>query len=534
MGTIANILGFGNAAGPHYQLDYSTATGAGITSATQATLASSNGISNICYLDTASTMVMLRADVDTDPIASNGYPRSEWREKATDGTTDRAFNRETGDHKTEVWVLPTHLPPEKPSFVLLQNHDANRDVLEIAVQPRSDFATSGKMEVVLRIDSDGNGSTSAGIPRFVADYGTVSELATNPKPLYAWARCGLIAPGSVRGWQASVNGVLIQSWDAGMPNMFSTGASGSYWKSGMYLQTKWTGSGTGGLEGDRNEYGEAGWKTFKTYHNGESAPFQPSAGTDVTANPTVGSPRWGVQAKASGAGSGTNITPAFPTSTNAPVAGELVFAVVRAYRSSGSSVVATPTCSTTGWLRATPQWPPSGSVYADVGLVAHTLRYQFWVAEFSAGLSAPTFVTAGGNDTLHGIVAAVDNAQLARVEQGGDVGIAVTATTTTMGPAPALAASVPIGSLILAFLDHEYTKASGSIATITGDSLTWNEAEENIATWAHITDWAINASAVTPGAKSLTGNTFATSGKGIGEQIAIRARNRRSNLIVAA
>src|SRR5882757_31942 len=456
MGTIADILGFGNAAGPHYQLDYSTATGAGITSATQATLASSNGIANICYLNDAATMVMLRSDVDVDVIASNGYPRSEWREKATNGTTDRAFTPTTGDHMAEVMVLPTHLPPVKPSFVVCQMHDQNDDIIEIALQPN---AALGVLEVVGRVN--GSSRVQIGVdgggqpiyytwPKLIADFQWGTWL-------YCWIRVGAIHSGAT-GYEFSCNGVTVKDTDnVNMPAMAASGAN-SYFKSGMYLQTKWTGSGTNGLETDRNEYGEAGWKTFKTYHNGESAPFQPTSGTDVTATPTVVTPRFGAQAKASGTGTGISITPAFPTAGSAPVEGELVFAVVRAYRSSASSVVATPTCTTTGWARATPNWPISGAVYADVGLIAHTLRYQFWVAEFTSGLSAPTFTTAGGSDTLHGIIGAVANSQIgiSCIQQAGDVGIAATSTTTTLGPAPALAASVPIGSLILAFLDHEY------------------------------------------------------------------------------
>jgi hypothetical protein len=535
MGTIANLLGFGNAAGPHYQLDYSTGTGAGITTMTQATLASTNGVSNIIYPDDASTMVMLRSDVDADPIASNGYPRSEWRELATNGTTLRAFNPTTQEHWCEVLIFPTHLPPNKTSFVLVQMHDNNDDIIEIALQPN---AALGILEVVGRVNGSSRvqiGTDGGGNPIYYTWPKLIANFQWN-----TWCRAkirvGAIAPGSATGYQVSCNGTMVQSWDnVQMPAMVASGAN-SYFKSGMYLQTKWTGSGTGGLETDRNEYGEAGWRVFKTFHTGETAPFNPTLGTDTAVNPTVSSPRFGVQAKAVAAPSPfATITPAFPTAGNAPVAGELVFAIVRAMRGSNTSIVATPTCATSGWVRAS-TWPVSGALLADVVLVAHTLRYQLWVAEYSASLGAPVFNTASANDTLHGITGAIAGSQLGigAVDQLGPVGRAAANSTTTLGPATAMVAAVPIGSLILALLDHEYTKASGSFAIITGDSLTWSEAEENITSWAHITDWAINAASVTPIVKNLTGNVLATTGKGIGQQISIRARKQRSSILPMA
>lgn len=535
MGTIANILGFGQATGPHYQIDYSTGTGSGILTLTQAQLATSNGVANVMYLDDAATAVTLRTEVDGDPIATGGYSRAEWRELATDGTTLRAFNRETGDHKVEVLVCPLHLPPIKPSFVVCQMHDANDDICEIAVQPRTDFATSGKLEVVNRING-----TSSGIPKLIADFGTPAQLGD--KWLYCWIRVGLIAPGSVAGWQAHCNGFTINSWDAGMPAMTSIGATGSYFKSGMYLQTRWSGmpNGTPGVETDRNEYGEAKWKLFKTYHNGESAPFNPTIGTDAALT-VVSSARWGALASVTkpAATPSATVTPAFPTAGNVPLPGELVFAVIEARRSS-TSVVATPAVDDSNvWQRvvnaptlaSTPD-PATGS------LQANTMRYQVYVAQYVTGMAAPVFThTSGANDIVKAIIGCVAGSKLglAAVGEQTALGVSVAAPqTTTLGPAPAMAAAVPAGSMVLARCSHEYPKASGTLPAITGDSLTWTEALENITDWCFVIDYAFNVSAVTPVQKTVATTTISTAGRGVGMQCSILPRNRRANLIVAA
>jgi hypothetical protein len=548
MGTIANILGFGLSTGPHYQLDYSTATSAGITTASQATLASSNGIASICSVSGDGTGVTLRSDVDVDPIASNGYPRTEWRELATDGTTLRSFNRSTGDHKVDFLVLAEHLPPIKPSFVFCQIHDATLDVLELAVQPRSDFATTGKMEVVLRIDSTGTGSSSSGIPRPVADFGTVSELAASPKWLNGWVRVGAIAPGSVAGWQVFCNGVLIQSWDAGMPVMWTTGASGSYFKSGMYLQTKWTGSGTGGLETDRNEYGQATWRVFKTTHPSETAPVAPVVGSRV--EDTVSGVTWGAKAsnKRTVAATVIDVVPALPTGLADRDMMGCIIRCTRGITSTGTaatvsapspnSAPSTPTETSGLWDRlintkmiASSTAPLTGAYPGNAQLQAHTVRWLLWAKPWVSGDAAPTFEIAIGNSLTDTITAQIFKCSGAKMStilaelldqlpagldptdpdgSTNELGItyAAATSTTALGPSAATPGTPKPGSLALECLYHETAVTTGAVALVTGgtDTLSWAEggegavvtispaagssnAVESEAAFAH--DWAV-------------------------------------------
>lgn len=527
MGSIANILPFGNAAGPHYQLDYSTATSAGITTMSQATLASTNGVANIINPSPDGTCVRLRADVDVDPIASNGYPRAEWRELATDGTTLRAFNRTTGDHKCEVLVRPLHLPPFKPSFVFLQIHDANGDLLECAIQPRSDFATTGKMEAVLRIDDDGTGSSSVGIPKLIADFGTVANLGVGNKWIYAWARVGAIGPSGVAGWQVHCNGTTIQSWDSGMPGMWTTGASGSYYKSGMYLQTKWTGSGTGGLETDRNEYGEADWRVFKTYHNGETAPLNPSSvGTALV--DAVSNVRAGTKASAHRTVTDTaiQITPGLPASL---AEGDMMFCIVRSSRGTNTTAALTsaapkPTTAPSSPTMSAAQgtWerilsahmsfsnsaPLVGAYTGGPELQAHTVRWLLFAKKWQSGDAAPTVDVASGTtltDTISGVIVACSDVRVSNAIEElldklpagidaanpndnntttGGITYAAATSTTQLGPTGTITGAAP-GSLAIACVYHETNVASGSIAVVAGTdspALTWAELCEGIIT----------------------------------------------------
>jgi hypothetical protein len=525
MGTIANILGFGLSTGPHYQLDYSTATGAGITTASQATLASSNGISNICFVSSDGTGVSLRSDVDVDPIASNGYPRSEWRELATNGTSLRAFTPTSGDHKIEVLVLPEHLPPVKTSFVVCQMHDQNDDIIEIALQPN---ASLGVLEVVGRVN--GSSRVQIGVDGLGQPiYYTWPKLIANFQWgtwLHCWIRVGAIHSGAT-GYEFSCNGVTVKDTDnVNMPAMAASGAN-SYFKSGMYLQTKWTGSGTGGLETDRNEYGQATWRVFKTTHNGETAPVAPVVGSRV--EDTISGVTWGTPShiRRTVNPSALDLTPALPSGlTN----GDMLICWAKASRGPTSSSTtytsAAPFQSTpstpgsagggvnepTGWTRVMSMKSPSteltttGAYPGGPQLEAHLVRIVVFVKQWVSGDTAPTVVYASGGtltDTMVTQVGKCSGAKLTTAlaelfdqlpdgydasdtSSGNQTGInyAASTSTTTIGPTAATPGTPKPGALALAYVAHETNATVAGVGTVTGgtDSLSWAEAGQYAVT----------------------------------------------------
>jgi len=518
MGTIANLLGFGQTNGPHYQLDYSTATGAGITTMSQATLASTNGVANIINPSADGYSVVLRSDVDVDPIAGNGYPRSEWRELQTNGTSLRAFNGTTGEHKCEVLLYPMHLPPIKPSFVMVQVHDADQDVLEVAMQKNS---STGVLDVVGRVAHDGQSGSSSGIPKLISDFQWGNWI-------HAWIRVGAIAPGSVAGWEFYCNGLFVRSWDTDMPEADFINGSNAYFKSGMYLQTKWTGSGTGGLETDRNEYGEAAWRTFRTYHNGEASPWLAAVGTptyDAVTNVRAGAKTSGRQATVQ---TGISLTPALPAS---PTNKTMMLCIVRTSRgiTSTSATAATSAAPSPNSAPSTPSMPsdwiplirtrmPVSSTAPLVGayptgpnLQTHTVRWSLFAKPWVSGDAAPTVSYGLGNtttDTMSAVIIGVDDARIATTIAdlidkapagldlanpndpttigGTESGITFAAATSTtlLGPTGAITGAAP-GSLAIACVYHETNASSGSVAAVTGTdspALTWAELCEGVTT----------------------------------------------------
>jgi len=529
MGFVADLLGFGNAAGPHFKLDYSLSTGGGITTLTQAQLASSTGVASIITAHPDGRSVVLRSDVDVDPIATNGYPRTEWREMATNGTTDRAFNDTTGDHTIETLMLPMHLPPFKPAFVLLQEHDDTQDLLEIVVQGRSDYATSGRLEVALKV-AVGGSSSSSGIPRFIADFGTLAELASNPKWLLSRIRTGLIGPGSTAGWSATVNGVTINSWDAGIPTRDAANGATAYYKTGMYLQTKWTGSGGGnGLETDRNEYGEAAWRAIRVTHNGESAPFIPTIGSRVP--DTVSNVRWGTKVIGKmtaahapvangGDGLGFDLTPGLPASL---VDGDMLCVLVRSVRgvvSTGTAYTAgapftsmpsSPNITSTGWdssnrILSLRNVQTVGAYPAGTQLAAHNVRLSLWAKPWASGdavtvnypatntmsdtMMAVCFACSGAKlsvvlkELLDQLPAGLDVANAASNSNETGITFAAATSTTVVGPTAATPGTPQPGSLAIEFVSHETNATSGGVGVVTGgsDTLTWAEGVEGATT----------------------------------------------------
>lgn len=532
----ATILNIGSSGGQnHFKLDYSTTAGAGVTAKTQAQLTTFE-LADIFYTSLSGTECNMKQGVVGDPIAANGYPRTELRELATDGTTLRAFNPTTNDHWLMARARILHLPPKKPSVVIGQMHDNLDDIIEIAAQPITGYneTTNPIIEVVCRIN--GSSRVQIGVdglgqpiyytwPKLIANYEMGTEIAYK------------IRVGATFEYQVFIGDmstpVLTKASNANMPALNTSGTN-SYWKAGCYNQTKHTSNGTGGLETNSAEYCEVGFREMQVFHTSETAPQQLTYGTNST--DAISTVRWGTKVSAVNTGATSpapltiTMSPPFPTSA-APSPGEAVFVVMHCRRAT-TSVVATPTIDSAtypGWTRIVNVATATGG--GAGGLTAATERYQIWVAEYVTGMSVPAFTLTSGapSDTVHAQMGCASGVKfgLAALDQAGSLGVATTATTTTLGPAPALGAAVPAGGLILALLDHENTKASGTLNTITGDSLTWNEAAENIVTWAFVTDWVLNASAVTPVQKTLATTTL-TSGLGCGIQASLLALQKRT------
>jgi hypothetical protein len=472
------------------------------------------------YSSTDGSAMMLRSDVDVDVIATNGYPRSEFRERQQDGSTLRAFTPTSGDHWAEVWECPTHLPPIKPSYVMLQMHDNNDDIIEIALQRRTDFATTGLLEIVARV----NGSSQVQIG---VDGGGNPVYYTWPKLVTThvwgtWYRLkiyvGAIHSGST-GYEISCNSVTVKNTDnVNMPAMNTSGAN-SYFKCGMYLQTKWTGSGTLGLETDRNEYGEAAFRDFRTHHNGETDTSIQTRGTDTP--DTVSSVVWGAKASGhqttplSSGGTGITLTPALPTGL---VLGDMVFCITRTSRgiNTTSATAATseapgpPTAPstpsiTTGWTKLISTHMPfaagdTNSAYpGSPNLQAHTIRWLLFGKPWVSGDTAPTVTYAAGNtltDTMTAHVFKCSGSKYSTVfaevidqpPNGLDlsnpadnnntitgINYAAATSTTVLGPTAALASNAEAGSLAIACVYHETNTTNTTIGVVTGgsDGLTW-------------------------------------------------------------
>jgi hypothetical protein len=533
----ATFCNYGVGAGKsNYQIDYSTATGAGISTASPSTLATSTGISNIMYADASNSHMMLRSDVDVDVIATNGYPRTESRELAQDGTTLRAFNPLTGDHWVECWEQPTHLPPIKPSYVMLQMHDNNGDIIEIALQPRSDFATTGLLEIVARIN--GSSRVQTGVDGGGNPIYYVWPKLVTTHVWGTWYRCriyvGAIHSGST-GYEISVNNVTVKDTDnVDMPAMSTSGAN-SYFKCGMYLQTKWTGSGTGGLETDRSEYGEAGFRDFRTHHNGETDTSVQVRGTN---NPdTISGVAWGTKTSGHNTG-GTGLTSLAPALPSGLQAGDVMFCIVRSSRginttstTAATSAAPQPTSApsspsiATGWTKAISTHMPfaagTNSAYPTSPLLQdHTVRWQLWVRPWVSGDTAPTvtYSSTTPTDTMTCQIFKCSGAKwsgqitefLDQEPNGLDLtnpadnnntitGITYASSTssTAVGPTAALAANCVAGALAIACVYHETNATSTTFGTVTGgsDGLTW-------ATGGHA-----DTTTVTPAAATTTSSS---------------------------
>jgi hypothetical protein len=340
------------------------------------------------------------------------------------------------------------------------------------------------------------------------------------------------------------------------------------------LQTKWTGSGTGGLETDRNEYGEAGYRDFRTSHNGETATSVQVRGT-FTPN-QISNVRWGTKAEIENtAGDGVTpitLSPALPASL---VDGDMMYIIVRARRTASSlpsvSAPSSPAIAT-GWVRLIGTHSPTTGTS---NLVAHNVRFSIWFRRWVSGDTAPSITYLSGtttdlmsaqmfaiHDSKTSTLGSVSNIPLAfsqlidQPPNGLDVsspadntvtvtGItyATTASTTVIGPTGALPANAAAGALVIAAVSHEINMTTGGAGVVTGgsDGLTWAEGGEGVLTtiaghaWAN--DWALipatagqavpaKQSAATMATDADPVTTGTQNGKGWGVLFTLAAANR--------
>jgi len=82
----------------------------------------------------AGSGVRFRAPVNGVTTSGSGYPRSELREMATNGTTNASWSSTTGIHTFFIDEAVTAVPQTKKHVVAGQIHDANDDVIVIRLE----------------------------------------------------------------------------------------------------------------------------------------------------------------------------------------------------------------------------------------------------------------------------------------------------------------------------------------------------------------------------------------------------------------
>lgn len=248
----------------------------------------------------------------------------------------------------------------------------------------------------------------------------------------------------------------------------------------------------------------------------------------------ISSVRFGaIAAQANTGAAAFSLTGAFPTAGNAPVAGDLLLLFARTVReTTTTSNVSTPQINpaTTGFTSKISEvvTRPDATTPSATMLVTHSVRHRIWYSRYTAGMAAPIVDFPLGStvsDVMYVQLACVTSASAAD-DPFGEVNTmtaAAAASTTVIGPAPALVGVAPAGSAVFALVGHENQLSSGTIPTLTGNGLTWVEGGEHTgiamtsAAWA--TDYALVPADTAITAKSATIAT--TSGKGFGQMFTI-------------
>ena len=168
---------------------------------------------NYFFVSPAGNSIIFRANTGGATTGGSGYPRSELRERANNGTTDAAWSAGTGKHTMYVDLRVNHLPVVKPHIVVAQIHGSSDDLTV--------FRLEGKK---LFIDINGSaGPTLTDNYQLGTRFNVKFEVQNNAVKYY-------------------YNGTLV-------PFTLNTNVTGAYFKTGAYTQSS--------CQGDKKVAGES-------------------------------------------------------------------------------------------------------------------------------------------------------------------------------------------------------------------------------------------------------------------------------------
>jgi len=108
---------------------------------------------NYFFLTPEKDGVVFRAHAGGATTNNSGYPRSELRERKSDGSLDISWDSNDGNyHVMEIRQKITHLPEVKKHVVAAQIHDANDDVCMLRLEGQKLFLEFGNKDADLSID----------------------------------------------------------------------------------------------------------------------------------------------------------------------------------------------------------------------------------------------------------------------------------------------------------------------------------------------------------------------------------------------
>ncbi len=95
------------------------------------------------YVSPAGNSVIFKAHAGGATTSGSGYPRSELRERTSDGTADIAWSASSGKHTMFIDQRVNHLPVEKPHIVVGQIHGGSDDLTVFRLEGNKLFIDIG-------------------------------------------------------------------------------------------------------------------------------------------------------------------------------------------------------------------------------------------------------------------------------------------------------------------------------------------------------------------------------------------------------